>query len=60
VKEGYMKQAQEDKQRWQDEAQKVTQQIAQKQKLVEQWKGEHSQDTLLFSSGSVSYVQVLN
>ena len=48
VKEGYMKQAQEDKRRWQDEAQKVTQQIVQKQKLVDQWKGEHSQDTLLF------------
>ena len=48
VKEGYMKQAQEDKRGWQDEAQKLTQQIVQKQKLVDQWKGAHSQDTLLF------------
>ena len=39
VKEGYVQQAKEDKQRWQEEAATLTQQIAQQQKLVDQWKG---------------------
>lgn len=39
MKAGYVQQAQEDKQRWQDEAAKLGQQIAQQQKLVDQWKG---------------------
>ncbi len=40
VKEGYVQKAQEDKQRWQAEAAKLSQEIAQQQKLVDQWKGE--------------------
>ena len=36
-----MQKAQEDKQRWQDEAAKLSQEIAQQQKLVDQWKGEY-------------------
>ena len=39
MKETYVQKAQEDKQRWQAEAAKLSQEIAQQQKLVDQWKG---------------------
>lgn len=42
VKEGYVKQAQNSKQKWQAEEQEVAQQIAQQQKIVEQWKSARS------------------
>lgn len=40
AKEGYIRQAQADKQKWQDEEQKLSQQVLQQKKLVEQWRGE--------------------
>ena len=40
VKEGYVRQAQADKQKWQAEEQKLSQQVLQQKKLVEEWRGE--------------------
>ena len=40
MKEGYVRQAQADKQKWQEEEQKLSQQVLQQKKLVEQWRGE--------------------
>ncbi|CAK0784602.1 hypothetical protein CVIRNUC_007806 [Coccomyxa viridis] len=38
VKEGYVRQAQDDKQKWQAEEQKLNQQVLQQKKLVEEWR----------------------
>ncbi len=40
MKEGYVRQAQDDKQKWQAEEQKLNQQVLQQKKLVEEWRGE--------------------
>ena len=40
MKEGYVRQAQDDKQKWQEEEQKLSRQVLQQKKLVEEWRGE--------------------
>ena len=40
MKEGYVRQAQDDKQKWQEEEQKLNQQVLQQKKLVEEWRGD--------------------
>ena len=42
VKEGYVKQALDSKAKWQEEAEKLSHQIAQQRKTVQQWKGAAS------------------
>ena len=40
MKEGYVRQAQDDKQKWQEEERKLSQQVLQQKKLVEEWRGD--------------------